>query len=273
MPDRYAVIGNPVAHSKSPEIHAQFARQTGEDIVYARLLAPLDDFAGTVQAFRRAGGRGCNVTVPFKLEAFRLAHEHSPRATEAEAVNVLKFDGERVFGDNSDGAGLVRDIEVNLGVLLRGRRVLLMGAGGAAQGVLGPLLAAQPKLLVIGNRTLEKAEQLARRFSQAGTGPPLCARGYADLAGDSFDIVVNATSASLNDATLELPEGLFAPGALAYDTMYGKGLTPFLRAAQSEGAALADGLGMLVEQAAESFFIWRGVRPHTAPVIETLRRS
>jgi shikimate dehydrogenase len=274
MSDRYAVVGNPIAHSKSPEIHALFARQTGEDIVYERLLAPFDGFAGTIQEFRHAGGRGCNVTVPFKLEAFRLAHDHSPRARQAEAVNVLKFEGERVFGDNSDGAGLVRDIEVNLGVALRGRSVLLMGAGGAAQGVLGPLLAAQPQRLVIGNRTLEKAEQLARRFSRAGTCFNLCARGYADLAGEAFDIVVNATSASLNDATLELPSGLFAPGALAYDMMYGKGLTPFLRVAQGEGAAaLADGLGMLVEQAAESFFIWRGVRPHTAPVIESLRCS
>ena len=273
MPDRYAVVGNPIAHSKSPEIHALFARQTGEDILYERLLAPLDGFAGTIQAFRHAGGRGCNVTVPFKLEAFRLAHDRSPRASQAEAVNVLKFDGERVFSDNSDGAGLLRDIEIILGVALRGRRVLLMGAGGAAQGVLGPLLAAQPQRLVIGNRTPEKAEQLARRIFR-DNGPDLCARGYADLAGDAFDIVVNATSASLNDATLELPAGLFAPGALAYDMMYGKGLTPFLRAAQGEGAAaLADGLGMLVEQAAESFFIWRGVRPHTAPVIESLRRS
>jgi len=274
MSDRYAVIGNPVAHSKSPEIHAQFARQTGEDIVYERLLSPLDRFAETVEAFRHAGGSGCNVTVPFKLEAFGLAHECSARAREAEAVNVLKFDGERVFGDNSDGAGLLRDIEFNLGVPLHGRRVLLLGAGGAARGVLGPLLAAQPQRLVIGNRTLEKAEQLAGRFSRAGAGLGLCAMGYAALAGNAFDIVINATSASLSDARLDLPKGLFAPGALAYDMMYGRGLTPFLCAAQGEGAAaLADGLGMLVEQAAESFFIWRGVRPHTAPVIESLRQS
>jgi len=274
MSDRYAVIGNPVAHSRSPEIHAQFARQTGEDIVYERLLSPLDRFAGTVEAFRHAGGCGCNVTVPFKLEAFGLAHELSARAMEAEAVNVLKFAGESVFGDNSDGAGLLRDIEVNLGVPLRGRRVLLLGAGGAARGVLGPLLAAQPQRLVIGNRTLDKAEQLVGRFKRANAGTELCAMGYADLAGNAFDIVLNATSASLSDARLDLPPGLFALGALAYDMMYGRGLTPFLNAAQGEGAAtLADGLGMLVEQAAESFFIWRGVRPHTAPVIESLRRS
>jgi len=274
MPDRYAVVGNPVAHSKSPDIHAMFARQTGEDVAYERLLAPLDGFAGTVQAFRAAGGRGCNVTVPFKLEAFRLAREHSARAREAQAVNVLKFDGAHVFGDNSDGVGLVRDIQDNLGLPLRGRRVLLMGAGGAAQGVLGPLLAAAPARLVIGNRTVSKAQALAARFPQAGADAGLRALGYDELSGEPFDVVVNATSASLHDAALELPRALFAPGALAYDMMYGKGLTPFLRAAREQGAAtLADGLGMLVEQAAESFFIWRGVRPLTAPVIAALRAS
>ncbi len=274
MVDRYAVVGNPVAHSKSPDIHAMFARQTGEDIAYERLLAPLDEFVDTVLAFRSTGGRGCNVTVPFKLQAYDFAQEHSARAREAQAVNVLRFDGERVFGDNSDGVGLVRDIEINLGLPLHGRRVLLMGAGGAAQGVLGPMLAAKPARLAIGNRTVAKAEQLAARFRQAGADAALQARGYRDLTGEAFDIVVNATSASLNDAALDLPAGLFAPGALAYDMMYGKGLTPFLRAAEVEGAAtLADGLGMLVEQAAESFFVWRGVRPITAPVIDALRSS
>ncbi len=274
MTDRYAVLGNPVAHSKSPQIHAMFARQTGEDIAYERLLAPLDGFVATVQAFRSAGGRGCNVTVPFKLEAYRFAHEHSARAAEAEAVNVLRFDGERVFGDNSDGVGLLRDIEVNLGVALRGRRVLLLGAGGAAQGVLGPLLGAGTAQLTIGNRTVEKAQRLAERFARTGLVASPCARSYEELNGEAFDVVVNATSASLSDAGLALPSGLFAPGALAYDMMYGKGLTPFLQAARDDGAArLADGLGMLVEQAAESFLIWRGVRPHTAEVIEFLRHS
>jgi len=273
MTDRYAVLGNPVAHSKSPQIHAMFARQTGEDIAYERLLAPLDGFHATVQAFRSAGGRGCNVTVPFKLEAFRFAQAHSARAAEAEAVNVLRFDGERVFGDNSDGVGLLRDIEVNLGVALRGRRVLLLGAGGAAQGVLGPLLAAGPARLTIGNRTVEKAQRLVERFGGAGLASP-CARAYEALEGEAFDVIVNATSASLSDAGLALPAGLFAAGALAYDMMYGKGLTPFLQAARDDGAArLADGLGMLVEQAAESFLIWRGVRPRTAEVIEFLRNS
>ncbi|MCC7549579.1 MAG: shikimate dehydrogenase [Burkholderiales bacterium] len=274
MADRYAVVGNPVAHSKSPDIHAMFARETGEDLVYERLLAPLDRFVETVQAFRRAGGRGCNVTVPFKGEAFRFAGEHSERARVAEAVNVLRFDGDRVFGDNSDGVGLLRDIEHNLGVPLRGRRVLLLGAGGAAQGVLGPLLSAGPARVAIGNRTLEKAERLAARFRQAGAAAGPCARSFEALAGEAFDVVVNATSASLDDAELALPAGLFAPGALAYDMMYGKGMTPFLRAARTEGAALlADGLGMLVEQAAESFLVWRGVRPDTANVLASLRAS
>ena len=274
MTDRYAVLGNPVAHSKSPQIHAMFARQTGEDISYERLLVPLDGFGDTVQAFRRGGGMGCNVTVPFKLEAYRFAHEHSARAREAEAVNVLRFDGERVYGDNSDGVGLLRDIEDNLGVALRGLRVLLLGAGGAAQGVLGPLLAAGPARLVIGNRTLEKARRLVERFGGSAAAADLAACSFEALGGEAFDVVVNATSASLAGAELGLPHGLFAPDALAYDMMYGKDLTPFLQAARAEGAArLADGLGMLVEQAAESFFVWRGVRPLTAAVIESLRGS
>lgn len=274
MPDRYAVVGNPVAHSKSPTIHAEFARQTGQDLVYERLLAPLDGFATAVQRFRGEGGKGLNVTVPFKLEAFRLAHEHSERAREAGAVNVLKFEGDHVFGDNTDGLGLVRDIEVNLAISLRGRRILLLGAGGAAQGVLGPLLAAAPSRVVVGNRTPERALQLVERFRQARPASDLSARALANLVGSSFDVIINATSASLQDAPLELPNGIFAQGALAYDMMYGKGSTPFLSFARGDGAAVvADGLGMLVEQAAESFFIWRGVRPHTAPVIESLRRS
>jgi len=273
MAERYAVVGNPVAHSKSPQIHTLFARETGEDISYERLLAPLDGFVETVESFRRAGGRGCNVTVPFKVEAFEFAHEHSERAREAGAVNVLRFDDERVFGDNSDGVGLVRDIETNLRFPLRGRRVLLMGAGGAAQGVLGPLLAAAPARLTLGNRTVEKAAALAARFGAAYPGSP-SATSYAALAGERFDVVINATSASLSESRVALPRNLFAPGALAYDMMYGKGLTPFLEAARDDGAAvLADGLGMLVEQAAESFYVWRGVRPHTGPVIESLRVS
>ncbi|HZP86757.1 MAG TPA: shikimate dehydrogenase [Burkholderiales bacterium] len=272
MPDRYAVIGNPVAHSKSPVIHAEFARQTGEDIEYVHLFAPLDGFVATVEAFRAAGGKGLNVTVPFKLEAFRYATAHTPRALDAQAVNILKFESDRVVGDNSDGVGLVRDIEQNLGFALRGKHVLLMGAGGAVQGVLGPLLDAEPAALAIANRTADKAIALAQRYRARAFSTPLTATGYAELAGQSFELVINGTSSSLGDAVPDLPDGVFGPGSLAYDMMYGKGLTPFLRRAQEQGASrVADGIGMLVEQAAESFLVWRGVRPRTMPVIQLLK--
>lgn len=272
MPDRYAVVGNPVAHSKSPIIHAQFARQTGQDLVYSHLLAPLDGFTATVAQFRAAGGRGLNVTVPFKLEAFRLATAHTERARAAEAVNTLKFDGAHVLGDNTDGAGLVRDIEGNLGLALAGRAILLMGAGGAAQGVIGPLLDAHPAALLVANRTADKAVALVQRVAARAGEADIAGSGYAALAGRRFDVVINATSSSLQDDVPDLPSGIYAADALAYDMMYGKGLTPFLRQAQTEGAArLADGLGMLVEQAAESFFVWRGVRPQSAPVIALLK--
>jgi shikimate dehydrogenase len=272
--DRYAVIGNPVGHSKSPLIHAAFARQTRQDMEYGRMLAPLDAFRGTVEEFRRAGGKGLNVTLPFKLEAFQLATRRSQPAVDAEAVNVLSFADDGITGDNTDGIGLVRDIEANLGFPIAGKRVLLMGAGGAARGTVGPLLAARPATLAVANRTPDKAQQLVRRFGADRRLPDVALRAgsYDECAGMSFDLVINATSASLNDAVPELPSGVFAPGSLAYDMMYGKGLTPFLRFAQCQGAArLADGLGMLVEQAAESFFIWRGIRPDTRPVIEQLQ--
>jgi shikimate dehydrogenase len=272
MTDRYAVVGNPVAHSKSPLIHAQFARQTGQDIDYGRLPSPLDGFRSVVEGFRGAGGRGLNVTLPFKLEAFELAHRRSPRALAAAAVNTLKFEDADIFGDNTDGVGLVRDLEGNLGFRIAGKRVLLMGAGGAAQGVMGPLLAAGPTALLVANRTVDKAHWLVQRFHAQAGGVELRASGYSALAGTQFDLVINATSASLSDAAPELPRGVFAAGCAAYDMMYGKGLTPFLQLAQREGASrLADGLGMLVEQAAESFFVWRGVRPLTAPVIAQLK--
>jgi shikimate dehydrogenase len=274
MTDRYAVIGNPVAHSKSPLIHAEFARQTGQDIAYGRILSPLDGFAAAVEAFRREGGRGLNVTVPFKLEAFALAGRRSARAQDAEAVNVLKLEADPIEGDNTDGIGLVRDLEANLGFTLRNRRVLLLGAGGASQGALGPLIDARPALLAVGNRTPDKAERLVARFAVRAGGHRVAvtASGYRQLAGTQFDLVINATSASLHDAVPELPAGIYAAGALAYDMMYGKGLTPFLQRAQADGAArLCDGTGMLVEQAADSFLIWRGVRPDTRPVIEQLR--
>jgi shikimate dehydrogenase len=269
MPDLYAVIGNPVAHSQSPLIHAAFARQTGQHLVYERLLAPKDAFAATVRAFRARGGRGLNVTLPFKGEAFRYATMLSERASAAQAVNTLKFERGVTFADNTDGAGLVNDLLHNLGCAISGRRILLLGAGGAARGVIAPLLLQRPAQFALANRALDKALRLAQAFPGL-----LEASSYAALAGRQFDLVINATSASLAGALPPLPPGVFARGALAYDMMYGKGETPFLAFARSEGAALlADGLGMLVEQAAESFFIWRGLRPDTAPVLRLLRQT
>jgi shikimate dehydrogenase len=268
MTDRYAVVGNPVAHSKSPQIHAEFARQTGQDMVYERLLAPLDGFAQTVEAFRQAGGKGLNVTVPFKEEAFRYAPRKTDRAAAAGAVNTLKFENGDISGDNTDGAGLVHDLTVNLKQALGGKRILLMGAGGAARGVIGPLLAEQPAALVLANRTVGKAQQLAELF-----GGKFEAVSYEELAGQRFDIVINATAASLKGELPPLPEDIFNPGALAYDMMYGTE-TPFMAWARAHGAEkISDGLGMLVEQAAESFFLWRGVRPDTAAVIRLLRAA
>jgi len=264
MNDRYAVIGNPVAHSKSPWIHAEFARATGQYIEYGRIEAPLAAFARTVAAFRAAGGRGCNVTLPFKAEAFALASDPTPRALAARAANTLRFDDEEVAADNTDGAGLVNDLERNLRRPIAGRRVLLMGAGGAAQGVLGPLLEARPAALLIANRTAAKARELAARFPGSRGG------GYDAIVGEAFDLVINATSAGLAGEAAPLPAGVFAPGALAYDMVYGRD-TPFLAAARAAGVAASDGLGMLVEQAAESFFFWRGVRPETRAVLAALR--
>lgn len=276
MSDRYAVIGNPVAHSRSPQIHAAFARQTGQDIEYLRLLAPLDGFRATVAQFRADGGRGLNVTLPFKLEAFDLADEVSQRAKGARAANFLSFDGSSIRADNTDGAGLVADLTANLGLALEAKRVLLLGAGGAAQGVLFPLLAQNPAILAIANRTVDKALRLAEsvRHQPEAAHTVVSGLGYGELAGHHFDLLINATSSSLQGEALPLPAGIFAPGALAYDMMYGREPTPFLVFAQAQGAArVADGLGMLVEQAAESFFLWRGVRPQTAPVMALLRGS
>ena len=271
MSDHYAVIGNPISHSKSPLIHAEFAQQTGQHLSYVALVAPLDGFEHAVAAFRAEGARGMNVTVPFKQAAFSYATELTERARLAQAVNTLRFDSERVWGDNTDGAGLVRDITQNLGFDIRGKDVLLMGAGGAARGVLLPLLSCKPNSLTIANRTLSKAEALAQQFAVFGK---VAASDYPSLAGERFDLVINATSSSLNDELPPLPPRIIAPGALAYDMMYGKGLTPFLAFAEANHATqLADGLGMLVEQAAESFLVWRGVRPETQPVIELLRKT
>jgi shikimate dehydrogenase len=271
MSDLYAVIGNPVAHSKSPLIHAGFARQTGQDIHYEAILAPLDGFVETVVAFRQRGGKGANVTVPFKLEACALSSRLTERAKAAGAVNTLVFEADDILGDNTDGAGLVRDIVVNLGYALGGRRVLLMGAGGAARGVIRPVLEHEPAVLTIANRTRQKADDLQQLFASSGN---VVSTAYGDLRGQEFDLVINATSASLHGDLPPQPKGIFAAASLAYDMMYGKGHTPFLQFAQQQGAArLADGIGMLVEQAAESFFLWRGIRPETEPVIEMLRSS
>lgn len=273
MSDRYAVIGNPVEHSLSPEIHAEFGRVTGQDISYERILAPLDGFRDAVLRFRDARGKGLNVTLPFKHEAWQLASRRSGFALAAGAVNTLRFGGQDVFGYNTDGIGLVRDISRNLGLSIAGRRVLIAGAGGASYGVLEPLLREQPESVVVANRTVDKAVALVERFAElhrnAAKGVSACA--YDALAGRQFDIVINATSAGLSDAMPPLPAGVFAAGSLAYDMVYAK-VTPFMKFAAGEGARTADGLGMLVEQAAESFFIWRGVYPETGSALAMLRR-
>lgn len=266
MADRYAVIGHPVAHSKSPWIHAEFARATGQVIDYQRIEAPLDGFARIVDEFRAAGGRGANVTLPFKDQAFLYCRNAvTERARAAGVVNTLVFENDAVRGDNTDGVGLLRDITVNLGRAIAGKRVLLMGAGGAAQGVLGPLLAAEPQRLVVANRSGTKARALAQRYGAAAGG------GYEEFTGERFDLVINATSAGLADEAPRLPAGALVPGALAYDMVYGRD-TPFLAMARAAGAEACDGTGMLVEQAAESFLLWRGLRPDTTPVLAALRR-
>lgn len=268
MTDRYAVIGNPIAHSKSPVIHAEFARQTGQDISYERILAPVDGFRAAVDRFRAEGGSGLSVTLPFKLEACAYATQLSDRAEAAGAVNQLKFEGADSFGDNTDGAGLVRDLEFNLRVHLTGRRLLLVGAGGAAQGAIVPLLGRQPAELVVANRTLAKAEALAARFAARG---PIRAVSFEKLDA-RFDVVLNATAASIGGECPPLPASVYEDCALAYEMMYGRGQTLFMEQALAAGAArVSDGLGMLVEQAAEAFELWRGVRPATAPVLVLLR--
>lgn len=276
--DRYAVIGHPVEHSRSPDIHARFAAQTGQSIAYTRLLSPLGSFTATVQAFaaedtgKATGAGGCNVTVPFKFEAWQLATRRTPRAQRAEAANTLRFDAEGWWCDNTDGIGLVRDITVNAGVALAGKRVLLIGAGGAAAGVLGPLIEADPAALVVANRTADKAQALVDRHADLARdhGVTLCAAPL-DAPGSAFDVVINGTASSLAGAGVPVPASVLRPGALAVDMMYGAGARPFLDWAAQHGATGRDGLGMLVEQAAESFFAWRGVRPATAPVLAALR--
>lgn len=267
MTDRYAVIGNPIGHSKSPLIHGTFAKSTGQNLEYIAIEGPLDGFAAAVHAFRAEGGNGMNVTAPFKLQAFELATDRLPRAQLAGATNALKFEGDRIFADNFDGVGLVNDIQRNLGVALAGKQILMLGAGGAARGALLPFLAQDPAALVIANRTVAKALALA----QAAADPRVVGCGYRDIAHRRFDVVVNATSASLKGEMPPISPGVFGDDALAYELVYGRGLTPFLRLARNAGVKrLADGVGMLVEQAAEAFVWWRGVRPQTRALIDQL---
>lgn len=274
MTDRYCVFGNPIGHSKSPAIHAAFAAQTGETLEYTAIEAPLDDFAGAWRTFIAQGGRGANVTVPFKEEAYRLCDVLSSRARRAGAVNTLllgkngQSSDAKVYGDTTDGVGLVHDLKQH-GVALEGRRILVLGAGGAVRGVLEPLLEASPSSLLVANRTAAKAEALAQDFADLGA---IRGGGFEAVSGP-FDLVINGTSASLAGDLPPLPDALFADGATAYDMMYGAEPTVFLRWAAARGAHCLDGLGMLVAQAAESFFQWRGKRPETAPVLAELRRS
>ncbi|MBD9655271.1 shikimate dehydrogenase [Pseudomonas sp. PDM12] len=267
MTDQYAVIGNPIGHTKSPLIHGLFAQSCGQQIEYSAIEGSTSDFAGDVARFQAQGGRGMNITAPFKLQAFELATQPSERARLARAANAFKFEGDAVLAENFDGVGLLRDIEHNLGRPLAGRRVLLLGAGGAVRGALLPFLAAGPAHLVLANRDMAKARVLENEVND----PRLLLSTYEDLAGQSFDLVINATSASLTGELPPVPEAVFANAALAYELAYGKGLTPFLQVAKKAGVnTLADGVGMLVEQAAEAFAWWRGVRPQTGPVIQRL---
>ncbi|MCU0968221.1 MAG: shikimate dehydrogenase [Rubrivivax sp.] len=271
-PDRYAVLGNPVAHSQSPFIHAEFARQTGQPVEYGRLLVPVHGFAAAVREFAAGGARGCNVTVPFKFEVLPLAATFTPRAALAQAANTLRFDDTGWLADNTDGIGLVRDIVRHAGVGIAGRRVLVVGAGGAAAGVLGPLIEARPRQVVVVNRTAPRAQALVDRHAALAQahGVALHARPI-EAPGRGHDIVINASSSSLHGAAVPVSDDVVAAGGLAVDLMYGSAAAPFLAWARAAGAHARDGLGMLVEQAAEAFHVWRGVMPQTAPVLAALR--
>lgn len=268
-PDRYAVMGNPVSHSLSPRIHAEFARRTRQRLVYEAIQVDEGGFEQALGNFKASGGKGLNITVPFKQQAWALVKTRSPRAERAGAVNTIRFERDgSLFGDNTDGVGIVRDLSENLGLRLEGMRILLIGAGGAARGVLEPLLEARPQEITIVNRTVDRAEELVRLFP----GAPLRACGFHGLEGRSFDLLINGTSASLHGESLPLPAGVLASEAWCYDMMYAAEPTPFLRWAEMQGAAgWSDGLGMLVEQAAESFSVWRGVRPETKGMVGELR--
>lgn len=266
--DRYVVIGNPIEHSKSPAIHAQFALQTQQALSYEHLLVPLDGFDIAIKDLIANSVRGANVTLPFKLDAYNIATDLTQRARAAGAVNTLKFEGDKILGDNTDGVGLVRDIVVNAGVSLQGSRILLLGAGGAARGVILPLLSELPAELVIANRTVQKAQDLLAHFH--GHLVALDASSFEGLSGE-FDVVINATSASLSDSVPNISSALLNQKSFVYDMMYGAKPTHFMQWAAEKKASVRDGLGMLVEQAAESFELWRGVRPDTAAVYTWLR--
>ena len=266
--DRYVVIGNPVSHSLSPAIHAHFAAQAADAIEYGTLLVPPGRFMAHAQAFFDGGGKGANVTLPFKVDAFHWARVRSERAEIAEAANFLAMRSGIVEADNTDGAGLVSDLTRNLGVQLRGRRILVIGAGGAARGVVAPLLAQNPQRLVIANRTVERARDLAQRFASLGG---VEAAALDAIPADDFDVVVNATSTSTHGEPLLVPDGVLERAGIAYDMAYGAAAKPFLERARSRGTRASDGLGMLVEQAAESFLLWRGRRPATAAILAELR--
>ena len=266
--DRYAVIGNPVAHSLSPEIHAHFAASLGERIEYLRLAAPLGEFAAHARRFFDAGGAGANVTLPFKVDAFAFAARASDRARAAGAANFLARRADGIEADNTDGAGLVADLTRNLGLALRGRRILVLGAGGAARGVIAPLLEQSPARLSIANRTAAKADELARTFAGRGAVQSLAWDG---LAACEADLVINATSTSTRGEPLDVPAALLRPDVFAYDMAYGSAARGFVERARHAGARASDGLGMLVEQAAESYFLWRGLRPATGAILAELR--
>ena len=272
--DAYCVMGNPVEHSKSPWIHGRFAELTGQSLRYDKRLVGVDGFVQAVREFRAGGGKGCNVTVPFKFESPALATTLTARAQLARAANTMRFDGDQVLGDNTDGVGLVRDLQDNAGVAIAGRDVLIVGAGGAASGVLGPVIETRPKRVVVANRTADKALSLVARHSPLANqcGVDLAATALAALSGE-FDIVVNATAASMSGAGVPVPASVLRPGALALDMMYGAAAAGFMQWTREHGGIARDGLGMLVEQAAEAFLVWRGVRPPSAQVLAELRAS
>jgi shikimate dehydrogenase len=273
--DTYCVLGNPVEHSKSPWIHARFAQLTGQQLTYGKRLVPLDGFVAGLQAFRAEGGKGCNITVPFKFEAATLATTLTDRARLAQACNTLRFEGERdIFADNTDGVGLVNDIQRNAGVALAGRDLLLLGAGGAATGALGPLIEARPRRIAVANRTHDKALSLMQRHTPLANalGVELAAIALDAVEG-AYHVVVNGTASSLHGAGVPVPASVLQPGTLAVDMMYGPAAADFMQWASAHGAVPRDGLGMLVEQAAEAFLVFRGVRPPSAQVLAELRAS